>query len=201
MWKDKNHILVQDLIEWCSKYIYLPRVASDEVILNALISSNALNFENNFYLSKSFDETSKLYEGLVAQNLSTEIPSLNSYIVKKEIGDAQPKNSDSNNILNDETSNSSTINNENEDSLSTSPPIESTQTQYTASLKLDPKYASLTTSKFMDKVVSHLQALPGSEIEIQLEINVKNKNGIDKETALIVLENSNSLNVDNPQIF
>ena len=53
----------------------------------------------------------------------------------------------------------------------------------------------------MDKVVSHLQALPGSEIEIQLEINVKNKNGIDKETALIVLENSNSLNVDNPQIF
>ena len=198
LWKDKNHILVQDLIEWCSKYIYLPRVASDEVILNSLISSTVLNFDTNFYLAKSFDETSKLYEGLVAQNLSTEIPSLNSYIVKREIGDAQQKRSGSKNNLNDKTS---TTTSENDNSLSTSPPPESIQTQYTASLKLDPKYASLTTSKFMDKVVSHLQALPGSEIEIQLEINVKNKNGIDKKTALIVLENSNSLNVDNPQIF
>ena len=53
----------------------------------------------------------------------------------------------------------------------------------------------------MSEVMSHLQALPGSEIDITLEVNVKNKNGIDKQTARIILENSITLKIDNPEIF
>ena len=53
----------------------------------------------------------------------------------------------------------------------------------------------------MSEVMSHLQALPDSEIEMTLEINVKNENGIDQQTARIILENSITLKVDNPEIF
>ena len=53
----------------------------------------------------------------------------------------------------------------------------------------------------MSEVMSHLQALPNSEIEITLDIHVKNENGIDKQTARIILENSITLEVDNPEIF
>ena len=72
---------------------------------------------------------------------------------------------------------------------------------FKGSLKLDPTDASLKTSKFMSEVMSHLQALPGSEINITLDINVKNEDGIDKQTARIILENSITLKVDNPEIF
>ena len=41
IWQEKNHILVGDLINWCSKYLYLPRVSSKNVIFNALINPNA----------------------------------------------------------------------------------------------------------------------------------------------------------------
>ena len=53
----------------------------------------------------------------------------------------------------------------------------------------------------MLEVMSHLQALPNSEIELTLDINVEVENGIDQETARIVLENSRELKVDNPEIF
>ena len=33
LWKDKPHVQVQELIDWCKKYIYLPRTSSDDVIL------------------------------------------------------------------------------------------------------------------------------------------------------------------------
>ena len=72
---------------------------------------------------------------------------------------------------------------------------------FRGTLKLDPTNASLKTSQFMSEVMSHLQALPGSEIDITLDINVKNENGIDKETARIILENSITLKLDNPEIF
>ena len=53
----------------------------------------------------------------------------------------------------------------------------------------------------MNEVMSYLQALPDSEIEMTLDIHVKNENGIDKQTARIILENSIALDVDNLEIF
>ena len=72
---------------------------------------------------------------------------------------------------------------------------------FRGSIKLDPTTASLKTSQFLSEVMSLLQALPDSKIEMTLEINVKNENGIDQQTARIILENSITLKVDNPEIF
>ena len=75
------------------------------------------------------------------------------------------------------------------------------KTTFTASLKLDPQKAGLQTSQFMDEVMSHLQALTDSEINMSVEVEVKAPNGIDNETIRIVIENSAALKVDNPQVY
>lgn len=54
---------------------------------------------------------------------------------------------------------------------------------------------------FLDEVLSHLQALPGAEVNLSVEVHVKAPNGIDDATARVVLENSRSLKVDNPQMY
>jgi hypothetical protein len=41
LWTDKPHVAVRDLVEWTRKYLYLPRVATDQVILNALVNPQA----------------------------------------------------------------------------------------------------------------------------------------------------------------
>jgi hypothetical protein len=54
---------------------------------------------------------------------------------------------------------------------------------------------------FLDEVMSHLQALPGAEVNLSVEVQVKVPEGIDDATARVVLENSRSLKVDNPQVY
>ncbi len=61
--------------------------------------------------------------------------------------------------------------------------------------------AGLQMGDFLDEVMSHIQALPSAEVNLSVEVHVKVPAGIDDATARIVLENSRSLKVDNPQIY
>lgn len=54
---------------------------------------------------------------------------------------------------------------------------------------------------FLDEAMSHLQALPGAEVNLSVEVQVKVIDGIDDATARVVLENSRSLKAENPQIY
>jgi hypothetical protein len=81
------------------------------------------------------------------------------------------------------------------------PPKPSLPTTYTASVKLDSVTAGPQVGKFLVEVMSHLQALPGVEIEMSLEVKVRAPGGIDEATARIVLENSSALKVDKPGLY
>jgi hypothetical protein len=81
------------------------------------------------------------------------------------------------------------------------PPQPQLPTRYVASVKLDPTRASLQMSAFVEEVMSHLQALPGVQIEMTLEVQVNAPGGIDEQTARIVLENSAALKVDKPGLY
>ena len=70
-----------------------------------------------------------------------------------------------------------------------------------ASVKLDPNRASLQMSAFVEEVMSHLQALPGVQVEITLEVQVNAPGGIDDQPARIVLENSATLKIDKPGLY
>ncbi len=204
LWEDKNHILIKDLIDWCSRYLYLPRISSNQVILNALINPKAaMSGEITFHLADSYDSELRRYEGLVAQQISTKLPDINGLIVKSEIAEIQPKlNNDSKTVSEDEGSNlvKPSNNNKNLD-INSNDKKNAIPKTYTATLKLDPTTASLKTSQFMKEVMSHLQALPDADVEMSIDIEVRVPEGIDPETMKIVIENSNSLKVDNPEIF
>jgi hypothetical protein len=217
LWREKPHVEVRELVDWCRKYLYLPRIAADQVILNALVNpSAALTGEATFYLADSFDQGSGRYQGLRPQQASSsQLPSLNSLIVKEEVAKAQspePQLSPKTAVGGGATGGSSGYRPETPTTLGTkgsggiapppvAPPSPAQKTTFTASLKLDPIRAGLQLGDFLDEVMSHLQALPGSEVNLSVEVHVKAPNGIDDQTARIVLENSRALKVDNPQIY
>lgn len=205
LWKNKPHIQVRDLVNWCRKYLYLPRIAFDQVILDSLVNPlAAMSGESTFYLADSFDENTQRYEGLRPQQSSgTQLPSLNSFIVKVAVAEAQtPPESNATTHQNDTEKilGISSVNPTNSEQETILPQVKVPKT-FTASLKLDHQKAGLQTSQFMDEVMSHLQALPNHEIEMSLEVRVLVQDGIDAKTARIILENSDSLKVNNPQIY
>jgi hypothetical protein len=71
----------------------------------------------------------------------------------------------------------------------------------TASVRLDSVTAGPQVGKFMDEVMSHLQALPGVNIEMTLEVQVRAPGGIDEAMARIVLENSAALKLEKPGLY
>jgi hypothetical protein len=232
LWVEKPHVRVRDLVDWCRKYLYLPRVSSDQVILDALINSAAaLSGESTFHLADSFDEASGRYSGLRAQQASSTQPSsLTGYIVKDEValaqieadqlasqrakeqaGSAAPSISTTGynpSTVSDATpgvarqgftSGGSTATDT--PAAVSEPPKPQLPSRYVASVKLDPSRASLQMSAFVEEVMSHLQALPGAQIEMTLEVQVNAPGGIDEQTARIVLENSAALKIDKPGLY
>ena len=96
LWRDRPHVEVRELVDWCRKYLYLPRLSSDQVILDALINPQAaLSGESTFHLADgvqagSTDGSPSRYLGLRPQaSSSTQPPSLKSLIVKDEVALAQ----------------------------------------------------------------------------------------------------------------
>jgi predicted AAA+ superfamily ATPase len=228
LWRERPHVEVRELVDWCRKYLYLPRITSDQVILNALVNPQAsLSGESTFHLADGFtpassDGSAGRYTGLRHQaSSSTQPASLNTLIVKDEVALAQieadrVKPIDPPPVKpggGDEEGTRKPFSNEGTGSSRPggvapppppppiAPPKPQLPTRYVASVKLDPTRASLQMSAFMEEVMSHLQALPGAQIEMTLEVQVNAAGGIDEQTARIVLENSAQLKVEKPGLY
>ena len=89
--RERSHVEVRELVDWCRKYLYLPRITNDQVILDALVNLSAvLAGESTFYLADSFNEGSGRYQGLrPQQSSSNKLPSLISLIVKEDVASRQ----------------------------------------------------------------------------------------------------------------
>jgi len=222
LWVDKPHVAVRDLVDWSRKYLYLPRIATDQVIIAALVNPQAaLTGETTFHLADSFDEGTKRYKGLRAQQASSTSPaSLTSLVVKDEVAAAQIE---SDRLAEEERKRQASqpvgvgpvgpgpgiiqpVVPPGPGIISPPPvvPVPITAklpTTYTASVKLSSVTAGPQVGKFLDEVMSHLQALPGVEIEMTLEVQVRAPGGIDEATARIVLENSAALKVEKPGLY
>jgi predicted AAA+ superfamily ATPase len=222
LWQNRDSVSVQELVDWCRKYLYLPRVSTDAVILEGLTNAQAaLQGDNTFHLAEAFDESSGRFIGLKPQGQFQSAATMRMLIVKDEVAQRQlaseaaaaPPAAVSTSIgldLPAVTTSSSTFSPDNPGSgvgpgsgiAPPSQPVVPTQrTTFTGSLKLDPVRAGLQMGQFLEEVMSHLQALPGAEVNLSVEVHVKALNGIDDQTARIVLENAAALKLDNPQLY
>ncbi len=229
LWTDKPHIAARDLVDWCRKYLYLPRVATDQVILDALVNPQAaLTGEATFHLADGLDEGTGRYIGLrPQQDPNTGPATLKSLVVKDEVAPVQIEA----NRLAEEERKRQASKPEEVGGGGTGPGIVKPDvpkggghvppapgptapatpqpgpvaaklpTTYTASVKLESVTAGPQVGKFLDEVMSHLQALPGVNIAMTLEVQVRAPGGIDEATARIVLENSAALKVEKPGLY
>ena len=233
LWANRDSVSVQELVDWCRKYLYLPRLSSDDVIFNGLTNAQAsLQGESTFYLAEACDEVSGRFIGLKPQGQFQSAATMRMLIVKDEValaqieveqraktvdlpagtgtggGDGSGPGLGTGIATGTGTSATNTNTNTAEGTgkpgtgVNPPPPQAPPQrTTFTGSLKLEPVRAGLQMGQFLEEVMSHLQALPGAEVNLSVEVHVKAPNGIDDQTARIVLENAAALKLDNPQVY
>lgn len=203
MWLDRiplwrgDHVGVKQVAEDFSKYLYLPRLKDQDVLITAVREGiNLLTWENEtFAYAEAWDEQKKEYHGLQAGKSIHIIMDNQSVIVKSEAAKIQFDKQKGQEVKVVEPGNKTDIKDKKIEK--TSPPVKKLPTRFHASVKLDPQRLGRDIEKIANEVVPHIGSQLNVEVEITLDIQAKIPGGANENIVRTVSENCKVLNFTN----
>lgn len=199
LWRG-NHVPIRQLVEDFGRYLYLPRLQSTAVLVNAIRAGLALlTWEHDaFAYAETFDEAAARYRGLhsCAQvNVTGDDAGL---LVRPEIARQQ---------IDRETVPPSPTGTDAEKGPSPAPdgpsqgpsnppsgPMQPAKPKrYHGTVTLDPARVGRDAGRIADEVVTHLVGLVGSSVRVTLEIEAEIPAGASDNVVRTVTENSRTL--------
>ena len=207
LWRDSDNITFKKLWEYLCTYCYLPRLANENVLEEAIRAG--LNSTEYFAYASGFD--GKQYIGLKF-NQYVGIVERSGYLVKVSVAQKQ---------LNEEAQSQQTAaaasaqNNDGDSTTNTGvsivcpapdisdtpiasedPPQEAPKNEhFYMSAQLDNTRIGRDVQKLVEEVISHLTSVDGCQVEISLELNAKSPEGFSQQTIRTVSENCRTLKV------
>lgn len=204
LWKG-DHVSVRDLTDWFAQYLYLPRLRSSDVLIEAIRDgAKSLAWsQDGFAYADRYDADAKRYRGLVAGQLAMVALNPESVVVKPAVAQLQiaadqaPPTVPSNGTLlidappaaNGGGSGSGTV-------VIPPTPVPSTAAKpkrFFGSVAVNPQRLALDAATIAKELVAHLTALPGASAEIQLDITIRVPGGVPDHVVRTVTENARTL--------
>ena len=196
LWRG-NHVAVRQLVEDFGRYLYLPRLQTSTVLLNAIRAGLALlTWEHDaFAYAESYDESAARYRGLHSAAQITVTPDDAGLLVRPEVARQQ---------IDQETAPPVTVGEDTSDGTSpheptpptthpTGPIQPSRPKRYHGTVILDPARVGRDAGRIADEVVTHLVGLVGSSVRVTLEIEAEIPTGTPDNVVRTVTENTRTL--------
>lgn len=196
LWRG-NHVGVKQLTEDFAQYLYLPRLKTTSMIIDAVVDGiSLLGWKSDtFAYASSWDDKRERYIGLQAGQSGVQvIADSSSMVVKSEIAFKQiesetPEKSTGVSSAPDSPSGDGqtfiTV-----DGKSIATP---TSTRFFGTVKLDPTRVGRDAGKIAENVIQHLSGLVGCDVNITLEIEATLRDGVEDRVEKIVTENCRTL--------
>ena len=200
LWLDKiplwrgEHVGVKQLAEDFSKYLYLPRLKDQDVLITAVREGiGLLTWESDtFAYAESWDAKKKEYLGLQAGKSTHIIVDNQSVVVKSEVARVQFEK------LKPEVGKEGEVG-------KVEPPVKGEKpkvppqpkkppTRFHASVKLNPQRLARDIENIANEVILHVGNQVNAEVEITLDIQAKIPGGANENTVRTVSENCKTLN-------
>jgi hypothetical protein len=175
LWRG-NHVAIRQLVEDFGRYLYLPRIQTPDVLVDAIRSGLALlTWEHDaFAYADGYDEAAARYRGLrysTSVGLATDDAGL---LVKPEAARKQIEQETAPPILTGGgTSTGTTVKPGGLPVTTTAPPgpvQPPTPRRYHGTVVLDPARVGRDAGRIADEVITHLVGLVGSTVRVTLEI-------------------------------
>jgi hypothetical protein len=200
LWRG-DHVAIKQITEDFARYLYLPRVAGPEVIVQSVRDGFGLLTwqSDSFAYAESYDDAANRYRGLRGGQpipVSADDP---GFLVKPATARRQ---------LDAEVKPSTPI----KPGTPASPAGAGTGAtgepgakpgtsvpaprRYHGTVELDPTRVGRDASRIADEVIAHLAGQVGAEVTVTLEIQAKLPNGASEQLVRIVTENSRTLKFD-----
>ncbi len=207
LWEKDRHVSVRQLCEYMARYLYLPRLRDDQVLIAAIRDGlDRLTWTSEtFAYAEGWDEKTGQYKGLRAGGQVRVLDDATSLVVKPEIAHAQmeaeQKAKEEMKVVKDPKLD--------DDGLTVGPPDDKEDgdqphvhttpkpNRFHGTVRLDPIRCGRDASKIAEEVIQHLTALVGAEVEVTLEVHAKLRDGADEKLVRDVTENCNTLKFTN----
>jgi len=199
LWRG-NHVAIRQLVADFGRYLYLPRLQSSGVLVNAIRSGLALlTWEQDaFAYAESYDESANRYRGLQSGAQLALAADDTGLLVKPEVARLQ---------LDQELAAATTVGGK---TVTPEPapapgkskaggggpigPIAAPKPRrYHGTVTLDPERVGRDAGRIADEVITHLVGLVGSKVQVTLEIAAEIPDGASDNIVRTVTENSRTL--------
>lgn len=202
LWKDSNYISVKQLWDYLCTYCYLPRLSSFEVLKETIQAG--VNSAEYFALAEGFNDGRflELKFNQYVGHIDDHAILVKLAETKKQIETDNRKVADTSVVAEGLGINADSTLIKNIPSMSNKPvpPPVSAQPQNTRffmSAKVDNTRINRDVNNLADEIIGHLTSLENTDVEIILEVNVKNRDGFTVSTVRTITENCRTLKIDN----
>jgi len=198
IWNGKPHLSLKDLREYLNRYIYLPRLKNQEVLIKAVQASVSGMIPGPFAYAERWDEKSDIYLGLAierAANAAVVIDS-DSVIVKPAVAEAHrpaPVQPDSGGGAQGPGEKSPDTGSQADGGTPPPPPAERKPTRFTGSVMISSERPAREIHQIVEAIVEQLTTIPGSSVKLKLEIDAEVPSGLDRAKVRTLVENANTL--------
>jgi hypothetical protein len=192
LWMDSSHVSVRDLAESYGKYLYLPRLRDQQVLVEAIANGvSALTWrEDTFAYAQAFDDEGGRYRGLVAGGHADVVIDESAMVVKPEVAAPQ---------LEAEVPESETagVGGTGDDGAAGDGAGGSTVegaelTRFYGRVALDPVRFLRQMSAISDELVTHL-GNAGAKLRLTLELEAESEEGFPDDLQRTITENAATL--------
>ena len=208
LWRG-DHVAVKQLVEDFARYLYLPRVAGPEVLVQAMRDGVALLIwqSDTFAYAESHDASAGRYPGLRGAQVVSLSSDSTGVLVKPDVArrqmDAEAPAAAASNPAGGETGKATGA--PGADGASTGAAgaagaaagaaglAKAAPRRFYGTVKLDPARVGRDASRIADEVIAHLAGQLGADITVTLEVEAKLPGGASDQIVRTVTENSRTL--------
>ncbi len=193
--KDKDHLSVGQLAEYFARYLYLPRITGRQALVRAIEDGlSFLTIHDTFGLAESYQESQARYLGLRLGKTLSPVIEDKTLLIKPEV--AQRQSDDELTMVPGAQEEYPLPPDSSQDIAEGAPPYDGPKRQPTffhGSVKLQDHRIGIDAGSIAEEVVQHLSTLPGAEVEVSLELQIRAPGGVQDDLIRTVTENCNTL--------
>jgi predicted AAA+ superfamily ATPase len=198
IWNGKPHLSLRELRDYLARYVYLPRLKDQQVLIKAVQAAITGMLPGPFAYAERWDAQTDTYHGLLIEKAAHApvVIDSDSLILTPAVAEAhrpEPPDRDRETTIGPPGRGGGGPHGGTQEPPPKGPTIEAAPTRFSGVVMISPDRPARDIHQIVEAIVEQLTTLPGSQVSLRLEIEAEAPGGLDRAKVRTLLENASTL--------